>query len=300
VAAGRTSIDIHYHWPDGPIIGRLYVVVRALRTVNVRIHLVTVNGVGQAASFLGRTATGTETAAQLLTNRTTEIINATNMVLEPHGILLNPAETINTAWTNPLFGAAALPTTTRVMRAMALSPNRSATRVNLYLVNGGALPFAIPFVALGPPITWAIATSRRWPNNATGRVGSGIVVDTTAVPFTGSILAHEFGHVFALCSLVTAGVNMGTALQWHTIGDQQATPGPGHGPPSRDDIVTRRRLMYPFTSLLGSNNAWRTDVGYGNNMGAFLSQRRLTQDITFDESDRAYVSVGTAANIYAL
>ncbi|MBM3791883.1 MAG: hypothetical protein FJW35_16240 [Acidobacteria bacterium] len=286
-AAGRTAINIRYHWPDGPIIGCIYMAVRATRTVRVRAHMVTVNGVGQAAGFLGRTAQGGETAAQHLTNRLAEIIRDANHVLEPHGILLQLSETVNTAWTNASFPAAGTPSR-RCMQAMAQSPNRSNARINLYLVNGGALPFALNFVALGPPVAWAVAVGCRWPNTPAGNVGSGIIVDTTANPMTGAILAHEFGHVFSLCRILTSGANAGNALQWHTPGDQAGAGGNTHGVATRDDIATRR-----------SDNPWRTDVGYGNNMGAFLTERRLTQDITFDEAQRAYGFVGTAANIYA-
>ncbi|MCY2954013.1 MAG: hypothetical protein NTU53_18885 [Planctomycetota bacterium] len=297
-AAGRTSIDIRYLWPDGPVIGRLYVVVRDTQTVRVRVHMVTVNGNGQGASFLGRTAVGVETPAQHLTNRVTEIIRDANHVLEPHGILLSVSETVNTAWINASFppaGDAYL----RCMQAMAQSPNRSAARINLYLVNGAVVPFALGFVALGPPIAWAIAIGARWPNAPGGNVGNGIIVDTSAAPFTGPILAHEFAHVFSLSRIITVGANVGAVLQWHTPGDQAGAGGNTHGTSSRDDIITRRRLMYPYTTLSGSNNAWRTDVGYGNNMGSMIIHRQVTQDITLDESQRAYDFTGTAANIYA-
>jgi hypothetical protein len=299
VAAGRATIDIHYQWPDGPIIGRLIVVIRATHTVNVRVHLVTVNGVGQGASFMGRNAKAGETAAQHQTNRIREIFEGVNHVWEPHGILINVDDTVNTAWTNAHFGAAGGGSTTQVMRAMANSPNRSATKINVYLANGGTFPFAIGFVALGPPIAWAINTGRRWPNAPGGNVGSGIIVDTTAVPFTGPILAHEFGHVFSLSAIVTSGASAGAALQWHVIGDQPGAGGNTHGVPTRDDSITRRRLMYPYTTLTNSDNNWRNDVGYGNNMGSLILHRQLSQDTTLDESKRAYDYVSTAANIYA-
>jgi len=279
------------------VIGRLYVVVRRTCIVDVRAHLVTVNGTGQTANFLGEARPAGMGANEHQTRRLNAIIQGVNHVLEPHGILINLRETVNTAWTNALFGTSPS-TTTRVMRAMAMSPNRSRNRINLYLVNGGALPFAIGFVALGPPVAWSIATGRRWPNNATGKVGSGIVVDTTASPFTGSILAHEFAHVFSLCSIVTSGANAGRALQWHTIGDT-AGAGNTHGVACRDDIITRRRLMYPYTTLMNSNNAWRNNVGYGNNMGSLLVHRRQARDVTFDESNRAYSYARVRNNIYA-
>jgi hypothetical protein len=300
VAAGRTTIDIHYFWPDGPVIARLNVVVRATLTVNIRVHLVTANGVaphpGAGASFLGRTAKPGENVAQHTTNRIAEVILGVNQVMEPRGILINVVDTVNTAWAAALYGGAGT-ATQQTMRAMALSPNRSATRVNLYLADVTGLPAGVSFVALGPPIAWAVAVGARFPNSAGNPVGSGIVVDTTATPFTGSILAHEFGHVFSLGRIAPAG----TAIQWHTVGDQPGPGGPNTGGwASRDDVITRRRLMYPFTTLANSPNKWRNDVGYGVNMGALLTERRLTQDVTFEEGGRAFTFASTNANIYSV
>jgi hypothetical protein len=308
VAAGRATINIHYQWPDGPIIGCLNVVIRNMHTVHTRVHLVTLNGNGQAASFLGRNANAGETTAQHHANRIKEIFEGVNHVWEPHGIHVTVDETVNTAWTNAHFGAPIPPpagadTTLQLMRAMATSPNRSATKINVYLVNKAAMmliPLDPQCVALGPPIAWAINIGARWPNNPGGHVGSGIFVDSSFSPFTGSILAHEFGHVFSLSSILTSGASAGASLQWHTDGDEAGPGGNTDGPKSRDDIITRRRLMYPYVTLGGTENSWRRDVGYGRNMGALVLHRKLSQDTTLDESKRAYDYVATGANLYAL
>jgi hypothetical protein len=293
VAVGRTSIDIRYFWPDGPIVGKLYVEVRALHTVDCRFHLVDLNGAGWGNQFLGQVRPVGTTEANHHTQRIAEIVEGVNHVFQPHGISIVNHETVNTAWTNALFPGGGAAPYMQVMRAMAHSPNRSNLRLNVFLVDWAHAvasatppPFALGFVALGPPVAWAINIGARWPNTAAGHVGSGIVVDASAAPFTGSILAHEFGHIFHLSVMTAAGV----VRQWHTIGDNNA---------SRDDVLTRRRLMYPYTTLANSNNAWRNDVGYGVNMGALLVQRRLGQDETFEESRRAY-DHATAAHVYAL
>jgi hypothetical protein len=296
VRMGRTSIDIRYHWPDGPVIGRLYVESRRTSTVQVRVHNVTVNGNGHANRFLGENRPGGMTAAAHQARRIRSLINETNQILEPHAIFLNLREVVNSAWTNATFGAAASGTA-RLMRAMAFSPNRSRNRVNVYLVNASHLPFGFSG-GLGPPVAWAISTGRRWPNNATGRVGSGIALDTNTHTVPDIYLAHEFGHVFSLCRIVTSGANAGRALQWHTTGDV-AGAGPSHGHASRDDTISRRRLMYN-TNLQNSNNTWRNNVGYGlNQEGVLLMQRRLARDITSEESSRAYVYSLIINNIYA-
>ncbi len=292
VSAGRTSIDIHYWWPDGPIIGRLYVDVRATRTIRCRFHMLTLNGAGFGNNFLGEARPAGVAAATHRTNRLATIVQGANHVLEPHGIRIVNSGVVATAWTNAIFPAAGAPFR-RIMRAMAGSPNRSSTRLNIYLADwANAMasatppPFNLGFVALGPPAAWAVQIGARWPNTAAGNVGSGIFVDTSANPFTGNILAHELGHIFHLSSMTAAGA----VRQWHSIGDDNA---------SRDDIVTRRRMMYPYTTLRNSNNAWRNNVGYRQNMGALLVQRRNTQDSTFQESRRAYNNA-TAARVYAL
>lgn len=291
VAAGRTSIDIHYWWPDGPVIGRLYVEVRATRNIRCRFHLLTMNGSGFGNSFLGEARPAGTPAATHRTNRLATIVQDVNHVLEPHGIHIVNAETVNTAWTNAIFPGAGAPFR-QIMRAMAGSPNRSSARLNVFLcdwplamASAAPPPFNLGFVALGPPVAWALQLGARWPNTPLGNVGSGIFVDTSASPFTGTILAHELGHIFHLSSMNAAG----NVRQWHSIGDDNA---------SRDDSVTRRRMMYPYTSLRNSNNAWRNNVGYGNNMGALLVQRQNNQDSTIRESRRAYDNA-TAARVYA-
>jgi len=287
IKQGRTSIDIHYHWPDGPIIGSLYVEIRRTININIRAHIVSVNGQPHGNDFLGETRPAALTAAQHQERRIRDLIKGANQVFEPHGLFLNLREIVNTAWPLAIFGPAPYADILMCsLRAMAHSPNRSSTRINLYIVHGPSIPFALTFVAIGPPVAFAIAKGARWPNTPAGKVGSGIFVDSSASPMTGSILAHEFGHNFSLTSLFPHGIG-------HTVED---TPG---STPCRDDIITRRRLMYPYTTLRNSNNNWRMNVGYGNNMGSMLIQRRVARDVTFEESKRAYNFCLILNNLYA-
>ncbi|HMA96267.1 MAG TPA: hypothetical protein VKP30_26450 [Polyangiaceae bacterium] len=294
MAVGRTSIDVRYFWPDGPIVGRLYVEVRALRNVNCRFHLVELNGAGWGANFLGQALPAGMGQAVHHAQRIDEMVEGVNHIYLPHGIQIVKSEVVNTAWTNALFPGGPAQPFMQVMRAMADSPNRSAARINIFLVDWTQAtasatppPFALGFRALGPPVAWAIAMNARWPNTPLGHVGSGIVVDSSAMPMNPSTLAHELGHIFHLSAMTGAGA----VKQWHTIGDNAA---------SRDDSLTRRRLMYPYATLANSNNPWRNDVGYGAGMrGTLLVQRSLHQDDTFQESRRAY-DHAIAAHVYAL
>lgn len=223
--------------------------------------------------------------------RIDEIVEGINHIYLPQGIRIVKSEVVNTAWTNAMFIGAQV--FMRVMRAMADSPNRNPARINIYLVDwthamasATPPPSALGFRALGPPVAWALAVNARWPNNPAGHVGSGIAVDSSALPMTASTLAHEFGHIFHLDAMTPAGV----VRQWHSIGDNQA---------SRDDFLTRRRLMYPYATLANSNNAWRNSVGYAAGFrGTLLVQRRLGQDETVEESRRAY-NHAVPADIYA-
>ncbi len=296
LAAGRTSIDIRYFWPDGPVIGRLYVDVRRTSTIKVRAHIVTFNGNGHEMRVFGEDRPAGMTSVDHLTRRVATLLTGTNHVLEPHGIMLDLKETVQSAWTNATLGTDP-DDTTQLMHAMAFSPNRDRNRLNLYLVNANSLPFAFSG-GLGPNIAWAVATGRRWPDNATGRVGSGVALDTNTHNIPEQYLAHEFGHIFSLCRIITSGAGIGSALQWHTTGDV-AGAGNTHGHASRDDTISRRRLMYN-TSLRPSDKAWRTEVGYGNNTeGSMLIQRKLERDITYEESNRAYVYSLILDNLYA-
>jgi len=300
VAAGRTQLEIRYKWPDGPVIGRLYVEVRAQRTIRARVHLVTVNGNALPANFLGQAAPGGTPAATHQTNVLTTLIRDTNRVLWPHGVYVRNVATVNTNWAPALFGAAtnpvghpqagqAIPGWRRVMRAMALSPNRSAANLNIYIADTAQMVAAGvavgTMVGLGPPLPWANNIGASWTNTTGGtNNGTGIWIHAQYA-ITGQILAHEVGHILLLCSLTGAGA----VNQWHSTGDFAV---------SRDDYLTRRRLMYNITTLLNSGNAWRNDVGYGNNMGALLTQRGLTRDGTLRESRRAYDNC-VAGNLYA-
>jgi hypothetical protein len=299
VRKGRTSINIHYHWPDGPVIGRLYVDVRNRRRINVRVHLVSINGSVQPAVFLGQTAAGGTAAATHHANVIRTLIRDTNRILRPHGLEVRHRDTVNTNWLTATYGPATFPAGNpragaalsgfdQLRHAMALSPNRSAARLNIYIADRTSFPAGVNVggaVGLGPPLNWARTMGATWTDaGGTSHVGNGIWIHSSYA-IDGKILAHEFGHILHLSSLTAAGA----VNQWHSIGDFTA---------SRDDSQTRRRLMYPYTSLLDSEMSWRNNVGNGNTVtGALLNQRRAAQDGTGNESQRAY-NAARAANLY--
>jgi hypothetical protein len=301
VAAGRTAIDIRYRWRDGPVIGRLYVEVRAQRQIRTRVHFVTVNGTALPANFLGQTPAAGTPAATHQANVVATLIRDTNRALRQHGVALRNVGTVNTNWTTALFGpavyppgdanaGAARPDWLQVMQAMAQSPNRSSGALNIFFADTAPLVAAgVPvgnMVGLGPPLPWArTVRPAGWPLAAGGTsVGNGIWLHAQYT-MQGQTLAHELGHILLLCALSATGV----VTQWHSTGDPAV---------SRDDFLSRRRLMYNITNPLNSRDAWRNDVGYGAFTGVLLTQRGLTRDVTFGESRRAYDNC-IAGNLYA-
>lgn len=286
---GRAAIEVRYGRNDGPVIGRLYVQVYSRINIPLRLHLVTVNGFGHANNFLGANC---PTAADKEA-RMRRLVRKANEIWTPHGIVLTVDGAIqNTAWTATELGSATQnPTRAERDQAGALSPNRSAAHLNVYFIPQWSIGNV---AATGIPVAWARATGRVFPAApppppGVQHVSSGLYIRTNFA-LSPESFAHECGHYMTLCRIHPV---TGAAQQWHSTGD---TVGGGQ---VRDDIVTRRRFMYPITSLLNATDAWRNDVGYGNLAGGqFLTHRRLNQDITFEESQRAR-NAATGANFFA-
>jgi hypothetical protein len=277
VKAGRTAIEIRYRWKDGPVIGRLYVAVYARSVIRLRLHLVTVNGFANpVANFFGANCpTVPKQQARLQW-----FIKQVNHTWVPHGIFLKPEATVyQTTWgATQIPSGSQSPTYQEMVKAGALSPSRSPASVNIYVM--GQWNFGLT-AALGIPVAWAKQQNLKYALPGLGLLQhlSNAVYLNSSIPVAASIVGHEFGHYMELCSLNAAGA----VQQWHSTGD---SIGGAEG--VRDDLVSRRRVMYPITTLLGSGFSWRADVGYGNGVvGAFITYRRLTQDITFEESNRA-------------
>jgi hypothetical protein len=285
---GRAAIEIRYHWADGPVIGRIYVQIYQRIRVLMRVHLVTVNGMAHANNVLSKNC---PTRADKVA-RIQEYIDGANEIWIPHGIVFFvDGAVVDTAW-----GAVQVPTgnqsiaTAECYQAGALSPNRSAAHVNVYMIPATTSGMT----ALGVPVRWARQRNFLFPTGApaaTQHLGNGLYVVTSSAA-TPRTIAHEMGHYMTLCSL-NAGT--GAVQQWHSTGD---TPG---NIQVRDDVVTRRRIMYPVATLLNATETWRNNTGYGAGLkGGFITYRQLpaAQDITFEESGRARTAAG-GANFYA-
>jgi hypothetical protein len=292
---GRAIFEVRYQWNDGPVLGRLYVQVYAQRNIPLRLHLVTVNGAGNPVNFFGKNCAapdGTpDVAAQ--TARLKWFIQQVNHTWIPHGIYLKPEATVyQSAWAAAQIGSANVsPTYNELVMGGALSPNRSAAAINVYVLGQWNMGTTM---ALGVPVAWARQQNLLYP--VAPPVGvvqhlSNAVYLRSSQSVDPVIVAHEFGHYMELCKLAANGA----VQQWHSTGDSV-----GGAPGSRDDLLSRRRMMYPIVSLMPSGFAWRTDTGYGaNKTGGFISYRRLTQDITMEESARARTAAA-GGNFYAV
>ena len=271
---GRTCIEIRYNWTDGPVLGRLYVQVYETILIRMRLHIVTivqrdddgkvVNRRDQPALFFG--AACPTTADKL--KRVREVFYQANQVWIPHGIGFVINDVFETEWGSAELGSDSVdPSNVEIIRAGARSPNRSPIHVNV---------FCIPKMGvegIGVPHTNGGGIFREGIHNACAlHLHSG----TTAPNEFGKTVAHELGHYMGLCS----------EQQGHSTGDLPS------GLHTRDDSVSRRRLMYPDNGLPspGLTTPWRDDVGYDpGECGALVTHRRLpaSQDVTFEESQRA-------------
>jgi hypothetical protein len=161
-------------------------------------------------------------------------------------------------------------------------------------------------MALGVPVAWAKQQNLIYPPPAPAgappvvqHLSNGLYLrsDIFLEPV---LVAHEIGHYLELCKIVTSGATVGTVEQWHSTGDTV-----GGAPGARDDLISRRRTMYPIIVLMQSTYPWRNDTGYGKDtkgvgrIGGFITHRRLTQDITMEESMRAR-NAAAGPNLFAV
>jgi hypothetical protein len=301
-AAGRAAIEIRYKWNDGPVIGRLYVQVYARIQVLMRVHLVTYVQRDAAGNIVAQQGHPNPFFSKNCTNRAQrvariqEFINRANETWIPHGIVFTVVDIVDTVWGRPEFGTATIsPNFAEMTQAGALSPGRSAVSVNVYCIPSTTQGIT----GMGIPPAWARSQGLLFPPAPPPPAApppqhlSSALYLVSGSTATAQTVAHEMGHYMTLCALNPV---TGNADQWHSTGD---VLGGAH---TRDDSVSRRRIMYPVVSLLGgAPSNWRDDTGYGNLLkGSFITYRRLPagQDITFEESQRARTAA-VAPGFYA-
>jgi len=275
VAAGRATIEIRYNWADGPVLGRLYVQVYARLQVPMQVHLLTVNGLAQPHNFLSKVCNN---RAQRVA-RVTEFVNLANESWVPHGVVFTIAGFVDTVWgAAQIPSGAQSPSINEMLTAGMTSPNRSAVAINVFIIPSVAA--AVTGVGVSTDMARAmgfVSPAAAPPPPAVQHFGSGLYLHSSSAA-TPQTIEHEMGHIMSLCGLPNQG---------HSTGDLNI-PAATH---TRDDLISRRRLMYPVVSLLNAAPSnWRNNTGYGNlKAGSFITLRRLpaAQDFTFEESQRA-------------
>ncbi|HTS62661.1 MAG TPA: hypothetical protein VMH28_11600 [Candidatus Acidoferrales bacterium] len=293
--AGRAALEVRYNWPDGPAIGRLYVQVYDLQKIPTRLHLVKVNNFDHPENFFGQACPTRDDKV----NRLKWYINQINHAWIPHGVKLVAEEEVQgSPWTNAQIGSNSVnPNYDEVLMGGALSPNRSPAHMNVYVLGQFNMGTKM---ALGVPVAWAKQQNRLYPKPAAGaaapavqHVSNGLYLRSD-IMLNPVLVAHEVGHYLELCKLADSGPTAGVDQQWHSTGDTV-----GGAPGARDDLISRRRMMYPIIVLNQSTYPWRNDTGYGKDekgagkVGGLISHRRLTQDITMEESLRARTTAGS-------
>jgi len=261
VAAGETQLEVHFGSDTGPIIHKMKIVVNRMLRVRCSVHVPTINGNVQNDSHGNVVpAVSTRSNANIQT-----FLNDVNKIYFPYGLHLVPDAAIDRALVLNLLNQGMVDDATEWDNV--LLQNRVAHSVNIHFVPQIAAPNnPNPNFVFPPDQVGGVGVSLVGSPNDFGLLLADWVVFQSG--------GHELGHVLNLVNDPSQQF-----VHVNTVTDP-ATPGTGKV--VRDDIVSRRRLMYAFTNILPSAmNPHRNDVGYGaGNPGAMLTIKNLVNDKT--------------------
>lgn len=260
-SAGEAYLEVRFGAAEGPVIHRLRVVVSPPRDVRLAAHVPTING---AAVDDPSGAPGDIVPPRSFRNddEILGLIEDVNQIYFPYGIRFVPDPEIDRAGVLNFTHQGFVHVLTEEFNRTTAS-NRVSGAVNMYFVP------QLQFDDTTIMNQWggAANSARRAPQT----FGS-IITDVTV---TGQAVAHELGHVLNL-------VKNPRYTHVNTVRDAN---NPGSGRDVRDDIVSRRRLMFAYISLgpvVGMG--YRHDVGYDiGNTGSMLTVKKLDGDPTDDE-----------------
>jgi len=272
VASGKTHLEVRFGSTTGPIIHRLQVVVHPLIDVRVAGHVPTINGVPfiNPATLTPFPAQSTRTDASIRA-----LVDTANVIYFPYGIRFVLDALIDRVGVLNNFKHQGMVDDESTEFNRTTSLNRVQNTVNAYFVPQIADGTVLPNGTVRNPInrTIGVATSAK-----TNPINFGLFVSDIAA--SGQVIAHELGH---LLNIVNDPTN-----EFLHINTKTDPAIPGTGRVVRDDIVTRRRLMYAFTSLRRDTTPptrpYRDDVGYGDRtVGGVLTIKQLDNDKTDQE-----------------
>ena len=289
-AQGKCFIEIRHNSKTGPILHRLQVVINSLRSIDIKAHSPVINGVNQLAGVPNQSVFNTK--AQI-DSRFVDV----NKIYFPYGIKFEVMASVDNDIHNFLIeggidlGSAEGGTMRSHNRAgngtinVIFVPQIVVTKANA----AGGRDWVISRDRIGGAASSAISN----PN--------GFIIYLADWATEAQTIAHEIGHVLHLVN------DPGNPRFVHsnTRDDRQNPQVPGTGVRVRDDIVSRRRLMWAFTSISAQSlrefptivptvpgnaptptaynfepiMAYRNDVGYGaTKVGTMLAIKNFAKD----------------------
>ncbi|MEO6002390.1 MAG: hypothetical protein ABIZ04_16220 [Opitutus sp.] len=266
LASGTTHLQVRFGSVIGPIIHRMQVVVHPLIDVRMVGHAPTINGLpvidpGSGDPFSAQT-TRTDDSIRAL-------VDTANAIYFPYGIRLVLDAVIDRAGVANLRNQGMVNPNSRTEFQTVTAINRVPNAANAYFVS----QLADGTAAVPINTILGLATSaRRNPRTF------GLFIAENAE--SGQVLAHEMGHLLGIINDPT-----NEFLHVNTVFDPAF---PGTGRVVRDEIFTRRRLLYAFTVLEPDTNPithpYRDEVGYGDRVvGGMLTVKQLANDKTDQE-----------------
>ncbi len=282
--AGRCFLEVRFGAQDGPIIHRLQVVINRLRILQVKAHAPVING----PNTVGAPAVAAQTQYKTKARIDARFLDV-NKVYFPHGIKFEVMNVVDTDAHNfHVQGCVDIPREGPTLDAHNRQGNGA---INVIFVR--------QIVVLNPARTnFEIGTNQIGGAASSAQADPNFSVYLADWAGEAQTIAHELGHVLNL-------VNDPSAVRFVHINarDRRVNPQvPGTGVRIRDDIVSRRRLMWAFTELgndcyrefpaLGAANtqpaynpenimAYRRNVGYTNDkVGVMLAIKNFKEDRT--------------------
>jgi len=296
-------LQIRFGAVNGPVIQWLRVVVNELIDLNVKGHAPVINGFAindsNGIAVLAQSANNTQAAIQGL-------FAAANAIYFPYGIRFVIDATVDVDPLNFNFRGSVDFNGTETDDI--LQHKREANMINAYFVPqiidsipvaaggvflsyvaGGLSPLPVAF-GPGDPINGGIAGYAMSAHHNLNDYGL-VIADWSAI---GQTIAHEMGHILNLVN------DIGPEPKYiHVNTRRNEVRFPGTGKMVRDDIISRRRLMWAFTNTNSrslrnfalqpppANYNWenimpyRRDVGYGANLpGSMLAIKQFNHDRT--------------------
>jgi hypothetical protein len=271
-AAGSTHLEVRFGSASGPIIHRLEVVVNPVIDLRMTLHVPAIHG----AAMNDPSGNPLATTSNRTDDQIFSFIGDVNKIYFPYGIRLLPDAAVDRSGNLRLAHQGAVDDVSEWDTIVA--QNRVAHSVNAYFIPaiveqsspdpGAHLPGHIGGVGLNlvtNPSDFGLLIADFVLNVA---AGSG------TVPVGAESIAHEVGHVLNL-------INDPAGRFVHV--NREVDPSTGQEHDVRDDIVSRRRLLYAYTDFGGTAtlHPYRDDVGYGDNtVGGMLSVKQLNNDPT--------------------